>query len=210
MPTPPAALPPPAPQRAKPQPPAEPRFPRESDHTTHISVIDRLGNFAGITTTAGESAGFVVADTGMCMNNMLGEADLHPQGFHKLSPGARLTTMMSPTILLQAGKPRLVLGSGGSSRLRGAILQVISNVIDFKMPLTDAVHAPRMHFEAGVTQLEGGISKLVAEDLRQKGYTVNCWPGLNMFFGGTHAVAIEHGHWVAVGDARRGGAGIAV
>jgi len=192
------------------QPPTEPRFPRESDHTTHISVIDRLGNFAGITTTAGESAGFVVGDTGMCMNNMLGEADLHPQGFHKLSPGARLTTMMSPTILLQAGKPRLVLGSGGSSRLRGAILQVISNVINFNMPLTDAVHAPRIHFEAGVTQLEGGISKPVAEDLRQKGYTVNCWPGLNMYFGGTHAVAIEHGNWVAVGDARRGGAGIAI
>jgi gamma-glutamyltranspeptidase/glutathione hydrolase len=118
--------------------------------------------------------------------------------------------MMSPTILLQDGKPRLVLGSGGSSRLRGAILPVISNVIDFNMPLNDAVHAPRIHFEGGFIQLEGGISKLVAEDLRQKGYTVNCWPDLNMYFGGTHAVAIEHGRWVAVGDARRGGAGIAV
>lgn len=192
------------------QPPAEPSFPRESDHTTHISVVDHLGNFAGITTTAGESAGFVVGDTGICMNNMLGEADLHPQGFHKLPPGERLTTMMSPTILLEDGKPRLVLGSGGSSRLRGAIFQVISNVIDFKMPLVDAVHAPRMHFEEGVLQLEGGISEQSAEDLRQKGYTVNTWPDLNMYFGGTHAVAIEHGHWVAVGDSRRCGTGMAV
>jgi len=192
------------------QPPAEPNFPRESDHTTHISVVDRQGNFAGITTTAGESAGFVVGDTGICMNNMLGEADLHPQGFHKLPPGERLTTMMSPTILLQDGKPRLVLGSGGSSRLRGAIFQVISNVIDFKMLLADAVHAPRVHFEEGVLQLEGGINEDAAADLRQKGYTVNCWPGLNMYFGGTHAVAIEHGSWVAVGDSRRGGTGITV
>jgi len=192
------------------QPPAEPVFPRASDHTTHISVVDRLGSFAGITTTAGESAGFVVADTGICMNNMLGEADLHPQGFHKLPPGERLTTMMSPTILLEDGKPRLVLGSGGSTRLRGAIFQVISNVIDFKMPLVDAVNAPRVHFEDGVLQLEGGIADRTAAGLRQKGYTVNCWPDRNMYFGGTHAVAIEHGRWVAVGDARRGGTGMTI
>ncbi len=190
------------------QPPVEPIFPRESDHTTHISVIDHRGNFAGITTTAGESAGFVVGETGICMNNMLGEADLHPQGFHKLTPGQRLTTMMSPTILLEDGKPRLVLGSGGSSRLRGAILQVISNVVDFKMPLDDAVHAPRMHFEEGVLQLEGGISQSTADSLQQTGYQINCWPDLNMYFGGTHAVGIEHDRWTAVGDKRRYGAGI--
>ncbi|MEN8172194.1 MAG: gamma-glutamyltransferase [Chloroflexota bacterium] len=192
------------------QPPTEPAVPRESDHTTHISVVDSQGSFAGITTTAGESAGFVVGDTGICMNNMLGEADLHPQGFHKLPPGERLTTMMSPTVLLQDGRPRLVLGSGGSSRLRGAIFQVISNVIDFKMPLAEAVHAPRIHFEEGILQLEGGISERAAGSLRQKNYTVNCWPGLNMYFGGTHAVALESGRWAAVGDSRRGGTGLTV
>ena len=191
-------------------PPSEPPFPREPDHTTHISVVDEAGNFVGVTTTAGESAGFVVDGTGICMNNMLGEADLHPQGFHTLAPGARLTTMMSPTLLLQDGKPRMVLGSGGSSRLRAAILQAVSNVIDFGMPLEKAVHLPRMYFGAGILHLEGGIPEKRAQGLEKLGYKVNRWPDLNMYFGGTHAVAFENGHWVAVGDRRRGGAGIVV
>lgn len=191
-------------------PPSEPLFPREPDHTTHISVVDEAGNFVGVTTTAGESAGFVVDGTGVCMNNMLGEEDLHPQGFHKLAPGTRLTTMMSPTVLLQDGKPRMVLGSGGSSRLRAAILQAVSNVIDFGMPLEKAVHLPRMYFGAGILHLEGGVPEERAQELEKLGYQVNRWPDLNMYFGGTHAVALENGQWVAVGDRRRGGKGIMV
>ena len=191
-------------------PPSEPIFPKGSDHTTHISVVDAAGNFVGVTTTAGESAGFVVDGTGICMNNMLGEADLHPQGFHKLAPGTRLTTMMSPTVLLKDGAPQMVLGSGGSSRLRSAILQSISNVIDFKMPLEEAVHAPRIHFGAGILQLEGGVPDEQALALETLGYDVNRWETLNMYFGGTHAVALEKGHWVAVGDSRRSGDGVIV
>ncbi len=192
------------------KPPTEPLFAKGPDHTTHISVVDAAGNFVGVTTTAGESAGCGVDGTGICMNNMLGEADLHPQGFHKMRPGERLTTMMSPTILLKDGAPQMVLGSGGSSRLRSAILQAVSNVIDFKMPLEEAVHNPRIHFGAGILQLEGGIPEERAVALEKMGYNVNCWQNLNMYFGGTHAVALENGKWVAVGDSRRGGDGAIV
>ncbi len=188
-------------------PPAEPLFQKTPDHTTHISVVDGTGNFVGVTTTAGESAGFVVDGTGLCMNNMLGEADLHPQGFHRLAPKTRLTTMMSPTVLLEGGEPRLVLGSGGSSRLRAAILQAVSNVIDFDLPLEEAVHLPRMYFGEGLLHLEGGIGEEKAQALERLGYRVNPWKDLNMYFGGTHAVAFEKGRWVAVGDRRRGGDG---
>lgn len=174
-------------------PPAEPLFPKESDHTTHISVVDAAGNFVGVTTTAGESAGYVVEGTGLCMNNMLGEADLHPNGFHKLPAGARLTTMMAPAVLLKAGQPRLVLGSGGSSRLRSAILQAVVNVVDFGLPLEEAVHRPRVHFGEGILQLEGGIPKARAREMEALGYEVNRWQNLNMYFGGTHAVALEGG-----------------
>ena len=190
--------------------PPEPLFPKTPDHTTHISVVDAAGNFVGVTTTAGESAGFVVEGTGLCMNNMLGEADLHPQGFHKTPPGTRLTTMMSPTVLLKDGAPKMVLGSGGSSRLRSAILQAVSNVIDFKMPLEKAVHLPRIHFGAGTLHLEGGIPEKQALALEGLGYKVNRWQNLNMYFGGTHALALEDGRWVAVGDRRRGGDGVIV
>jgi gamma-glutamyltranspeptidase/glutathione hydrolase len=158
-----------------------------------------------VTTSAGEYAGFVVGDTGVCLNNMLGELDLHPQGFHRLPPGVRLTTMMSPVVVLREGEPVLALGSGGSNRLRSAIMQVISNVIDFGMPLADAIDAPRVHFEAGLLQVEGGITDSVVTELNRAGYRVNHWPGRNMFFGGTHAVAQQNGELVAAGDNRRGG-----
>ncbi len=173
--------------------------------TTHISVVDRQGTIAGVTTSAGENAGYVVGETGVCLNNMLGEIDLHPQGFHRLPPGTRLTTMMSPVVVLCKGEPMLAVGSGGSNRLRSAIMQVISNVIDFRMPLAEAIDAPRVHFEADLLQVEGGISDSVVRELEGAGYQVNHWPGRNMFFGGAHAVARQDGELVAAGDRRRGG-----
>lgn len=181
-------------------------LPKGPANTTHISVADRTGLVASVTTSAGESAGFVVGDTGLTLNNMLGEIDLHPHGFHRLPPGQRLSTMMSPAVVLHHGQPVLVVGSGGSNRLRSAILQTISNVIDFGLPLDQAVAAPRIHFEENVLQLEGGLAPAVADALEAGGYTVNRWPERNMFFGGAHAVARRAGAWVAAGDLRRGGA----
>jgi gamma-glutamyltranspeptidase/glutathione hydrolase len=173
--------------------------------TTHISVVDSQGTIVGVTTSAGENAGYVVGETGVCLNNMLGEIDLHPQGFHRLPPGTRLTTMMSPVVVLCEGEPTLAVGSGGSNRLRSAITQVISNVVDFDMPLADAIDAARVHFEGDLLQVEGGISESVVRCLEGAGYRVNHWPGRNMFFGGAHAVACQNGELVAAGDRRRGG-----
>ncbi|MEZ4664085.1 MAG: gamma-glutamyltransferase [Caldilineaceae bacterium] len=173
--------------------------------TTHISVADAEGRLVSITTSAGEYAGFVVGDTGVCLNNMLGELDLHPHGFHRLPPGARLTTMMTPTVVLRNGAPVLTLGSGGSSRIRSAILQTLSNVIDFDFPIAQAVDASRAHFEAGLLQLEGGIPNAAADALAQMGYQVNLWPTRNMYFGGAHCVAFQNGAMVPAGDGRRGG-----
>ncbi len=173
--------------------------------TTHVSVVDSQGVIASVTTSAGENAGYVVGETGVCLNNMLGEIDLHPQGFHRLPPGTRLTTMMSPVVVLCEGEPMLAVGSGGSNRLRSAITQVISNMIDFGMPLAEAIDAPRVHFEGDLLQVEGGISAAVVRELEGAGYQVNHWPGRNMFFGGAHAVAQQNGELVAAGDRRRGG-----
>lgn len=188
----------------------EPPLPKGPASTTHVSVADGRGMIVGITTSAGESAGFAVGNTGVTLNNMLGEIDLHPGGFHKLPPGQRLMTMMSPVLVLHQGRPILAVGSGGSNRLRTAITQVISNFIDFRFHLAEAVDAPRLHFEDEVLQLEGGISPAVADQLEAAGYTVNRWPDRNMFFGGAHAVARDEGRWVAAGDRRRGGSIVTV
>ncbi|MEZ4580751.1 MAG: gamma-glutamyltransferase [Caldilineaceae bacterium] len=90
---------------------------------------------------------------------MLGEADLHPQGFHRLPPGGRLVTMMTPVIVAQDGQPVLAVGSGGSNRIRSAILQVLSNVLDFGLPLDDAVNAPRVHFESGLPRWKAALTR---------------------------------------------------
>lgn len=181
-------------------------YPPGPRHTTHISVADEHGLIVSMTTTAGENAGFLVGDTGVSLNNMLGEQDLHPLGFHRLPPGMRLPSMMTPTVVLDRGRPYLATGSGGSTRIRSAILQVLSNVIDFALPLDEAVNAPRVHFEQDVLQLEGGIRKEVIAALREWGYRVNPWAQRHMFFGGAHTIAITEQGFRGAGDRRRGGA----
>jgi gamma-glutamyltranspeptidase/glutathione hydrolase len=190
--------------------PTEPDLPKGPASTTHISVADARGMIVGITTSAGESAGFAIGNTGVTLNNMLGEIDLHPHGFHQLLPGQRLMTMMSPALILRHGRPLLAIGSGGSNRLRTAITQVISNFIDFDMALDEAVDAPRLHFEDNALQLEGGIAPSTAAELETAGYNVNLWPDRNMFFGGAHAVARQGAGWTAAGDRRRGGSVVQV
>lgn len=187
-------------------PPIDTPQPPTADRTTHISAVDRHGTLATITTSAGENAGFVVGDTGISLNNMLGELDLHPRGFHKLPPGVRLSTMMTPAVVLRNGEPIMATGSGGSNRIRSAIVQAISNIVDFELPPAEAVNLPRVHFEEGELQLEGGIETRVAEALHARGYDVNPWNERNMFFGGAHSVVRRSGQWIAAGDSRRGGA----
>lgn len=175
-------------------------------NTSHLSVIDGDGLAVSLTTTAGESAGFIVPGTGYIPNNILGEADLHPNGFHTRPAGQRIPTMMTPTIVLKNGKTRLVVGSGGSERIRSAILQVLSNLIDFKMPLQETVNTARVHLENGVLQCEHGYDPAAVKQLEAWGYPVNRWPTRSIYYGGAHSVSrMENGRLVAAGDNRRGG-----
>ncbi|NJN02115.1 MAG: gamma-glutamyltransferase [Leptolyngbyaceae cyanobacterium RM1_1_2] len=175
--------------------------------TTHISVIDQEGNAASVTTSNGEGSSYMIPGTGIMMNNMLGEEDLNPQGFHQWQANQRLSSMMAPTLLLIEGRPRLALGSGGSNRIRTAILQVISNLIDFDMPVEAAVSAPRIHWERGILNLEPGFDRASLEampDWPVKRWI--WWQQQNMFFGGVHAViAHADGRIEGAGDARRSG-----
>jgi gamma-glutamyltranspeptidase/glutathione hydrolase len=176
-------------------------------NTSHLSVIDGDGLAVSLTTTAGESAGYVVPGTGYIPNNILGEADLHPNGFHTRPAGQPIPTMMTPTIVLKNGKTRLVVGSGGSERIRSAILQVLSNLLDFKMSLNDTVNTARVHLENGVLQCEHGYNPAAVDELEAWGYPVNRWPTRSIYFGGAHSVSrMDNGRLVAAGDNRRGGA----
>ena len=175
-------------------------------HTTHLSTLDSHGMAVSITTSAGESAGYLVGQTGVCLNNMLGELDVNPNGFHKQQSGTRMMTMMSPVVVMDKGKPVLSLGSAGSNRIRSAILQTMVNYFDFNLNLDQAINAPRIHYENQMLQAEAGIATQTALDLRQRGLKVNLWQERSVFFGGAQAVAFKNGRTTGAADNRRNGA----
>jgi gamma-glutamyltranspeptidase/glutathione hydrolase len=159
----------------------------------------------------GEGCGHVVPGTGIMLNNMLGEEDLNPGGFHSWPPGRRMTSMMSPSLMTLADGRLVALGSGGSNRIRTAVLQVMHNVIDHGMSLDEAVNAPRVHFERGLLNIEGGFSDATTDELMERFPACHVWEDRNLFFGGVHAVSYHPASgFDGAGDARRCGLTIAV
>ncbi len=170
--------------------------------TTHISVVDGEGNAASLSCSLGAGAGIVVPGTGIHLNNMLGEHDL--AGVQR--PGTRLTSMMAPSVCFERGHPRLVVGSAGSARLRGAIMQVVVNVLARGLDVRAAVDAPRVHLDDGLVHAEKGakVRGLESERLVE-------WRERNLFFGGANAVEVlPDGSLAGAGDPRRGGAAVVV
>lgn len=176
--------------------------------TTHISVLDADGMAVSVTCSNGSCSGVIVPGTGVSLNNMLGEMDLNPLGAENNRAGERVTSMMSPTIVIEDGKPSVVVGSAGSNRIRSAVLQTIANVLDHGMSIDEAVQAPRVHYEDGMVQAEPGVDELALEELQKQGTPVAQWDRKNLFFGGCQAVAIDAatGEMAGAGDPRRGGA----
>ena len=174
-------------------------------------MLDADGNAASVTCSNGTGSGVLPPGTGMHLNNMLGEEDLNPLGFHLHEPGTRVTSMMAPTIVLRDGEVELSLGSAGSNRLRSAILQVIRYVVDYGMDVAEAVRAGRMHYEAGTLHAEPGFSA-GARRARAARLHVVRWKGLNLYFGGAQAVRRDPatGALTGAGDPRRGGVAVVV
>ncbi len=164
---------------------------RVSRGTSHISIRDGSGNLVGMTLSNGEGCGEVVPELGFMLNNMLGEQDLNRAGFGQWPTGHRMSSMMAPT-LVEHHEKRILLGSGGSNRIRTAIAQVLCNLMHFDMPLGRAVSAPRMHLEFDELAIESfphDWPQAALNWLEQRMPNARRWPGLSLYFGGTHAVA---------------------
>jgi len=173
--------------------------------TTHISVLDAEGCACSATCTNGEGSGVVVPGTGMHINNVMGEEDLNPLGFHLHPAGRRMPSMMAPSIVMRDGEAELVLGSAGSNRIRSALLQTIVGVVDHGLQARQAVDAPRMHYEGGVLYVEPGID---LEELAGKDMQIVPFGRLNLFFGGVQAVERRGESLSGAGDPRRGGVAV--
>jgi gamma-glutamyltranspeptidase/glutathione hydrolase len=175
--------------------------------TTHLSVIDGHGACATLTCSNGSCSGVVVPGTGIHLNNMLGEEDLNPSGFHAHAPGLRVPSMMSPTIVLAGNDVEIALGSAGSNRIRSAIVQTIANVVDGGMAAQEAVDAPRIHVEGDLIDAEPGADRQALDWLASHDWQLREWHDRNLYFGGVQAVARDRaGTLTGGGDPRRGGA----
>ncbi len=146
------------------------------------------------------------------LNNMLGEEDLTPEGLGNWREGVRLSSMMAPTIILEPDGTAIALGTGGSNRIRTAILQVAVNLLDHGMSLEDAVTAPRLHLEkSGTLSFEPGLPEAAQTAFLALEDKAHAWPQSSMFFGGVHAARrFGDGGVEGAGDPRRGGVAIVV
>lgn len=180
--------------------------------TTHVSVVSADGSFAALTVSNGSGSGTVVPGWGVPLNNMMGEEDLQPTDGTRLAPGTRLGSMMAPTLAALPDGSVLALGTGGSERIRSALLVTLVRLIDHGAGLARAVAGPRLHATGeGPLHLEPGWPEADLPGLPTAGADdwsgVQRWPSASLFFGGVHAVRrAPDGSVEAVGDARRTGA----
>ncbi len=158
--------------------------PHEGDNTTHYSVVDASGNAVSNTYTLNfpYGVGLVADGTGVLLNNELDDFTAAPGASNAFGlvgfeanlpgPGKRPLSSMSPTIVLKDGKPVLVTGSPGGSRIISAVTQIIVDVIDYKMDIAAAVAAPRIHHQwlPDEVRIERGFPDEVLADLRAKGH----------------------------------------
>lgn len=173
-----------------------------SPHTTHLSCVDADGLAVSMTQSMGYGSGIVVPGTGIPMNNTLGEPELNPAGFHALTPGERLISNMSPTVVSSEEGGLIALGTPGASRISTAILQTVVNVVDLGMRLEHAVHAPRFHSEGELFAYEAGAVEADPGQYNQ----VLAYEEPSMFFGGVNAVRLTpEGIFEAAADPRRSG-----
>jgi gamma-glutamyltranspeptidase / glutathione hydrolase len=171
---------------------------RDGD-TTNLCVVDPDGNAVVLTTSLGLGSGDWLPGLDMHLNSMLGEADLL---VGDLTPGERMASMMSPTFGVDGDGLALAIGAAGGTRLRSALVQVVTGVFDESLSPADAVGRPRLHPTESVVQLEPGFPDDVPQALEAAGFTVREWPTRHHYFGGVSLV----NRFGAAGDPRRSGA----
>lgn len=166
--------------------PAEPR------NTTHVTVIDRDGNTVSLTHTLGVPSGAVTASLGVMWNGIMSGFDPRPGRPGSLAPGKGRTSSQAPTIVFDGDRPRIAIGAPGGTSIGPALVQGISNVIDFGMPVFEAVAAPRISVTSDVIDISNRIPRYVEAELREAGYPVSR-SYMGYAFAALHAIEARDG-----------------
>jgi gamma-glutamyltranspeptidase/glutathione hydrolase len=181
----------------------------ERESTSHLSVADEKGNVVALTQSINSffGSGIVVPGTGILLNNHLADFDHEPGGPNAIGPGKRPASSIAPTVVVKDGRPVLVLGSPGASRIVSALAQIIINIVDFDMGLDEAIEAPRIHCLTRTLSLEGRIPGEVVETLKAWGHPIKMYPDWDNYFGGAQGILIDAKRHKLYGaaDSRRDG-----
>lgn len=186
-----------------------PRVQPGSPTTTHVSVVDRWGNCVALTHSLGSSSGVITPGLGFMYNNSM--INFHPYAGHpnSIAPHKGRTTGMTPTVVLKNGKPVLVLGAPGATRIITSVLQVILNRLDFRMGITDAVVAPRFDCQGDNIRCQSRIPEFVCAEVRKK-HPIQRIPDAHGGLALVHAIAIDEQTGALTGAADTGADGMAL
>lgn len=183
----------------------------EPPSTTHISVVDAEHNMVALTQTISSffGAGVAIKGTGIILNNEMQNFGFPP---NDIAPYKRMRTTIAPTIVLREGKPFLTLGTPGAGRILSTMMEVLSNIIDRKMGLQEAIEAPRFYSRdtAIKTEVESRIPAEVQNELKAMGYEIAVKGDYDLYFGGVQGAMIdpETGILRGAADPRRDGAAV--
>lgn len=177
---------------------AAPYSGRTYDDTTNLCVVDAQGSAVVLTTSLGLGSGDFLPGFDVHLNSMLGESDLLTG---PLEPGRRMESMMAPTLVLDGDELAWAAGAAGGTRLRPALVQVLSGIVDEDLGPQEAVDRPRLHSTGRTVHLEPGFDESAIEALAAQGYDVKRWEALHHYFGGVSLI----GRSGAAGDPRRSG-----
>ncbi len=152
----------------------------ESAHTTHLTIADGSGMIAAATQTINSLFGarFVVPGTGMIPNNYMYLFTPHPGRANSIAPGKRVTSSMSPVIVLRDGRPAYALGLPGGLRIFASVMQALVNLIDHGMTLSEAVEAPRLWTQGHGVEMERGFGDSAVRGMEELGHRVSLVPNV--------------------------------
>jgi len=170
-------------------------------HTTNLVAVDEAGNACVLTTSLGLGSGDYLPGFDLHLNSMLGERDLVSG---ELVPGERVMSMTAPSVAVDERGLALAIGAAGGTRLRSALVQVASGILDESLAPGEAVGRPRFHLAGPVLNAEPGVDEQALSELEATGWQVRRWPSSHHYFGGVSAIGREG----AAGDPRRSGEGL--
>lgn len=184
--------------------------PKESLHTTHLSVMDENGMAVSTTHSLGMVSGAITKGLGFLYNGAMGIFDPRPGQPGSIAPGKRRFTAACPTIVFENNQPRIVIGAPGGAHIVVSVAQALINILDFKMSLQEAVSAPRFSATSDLIDVSNRIPRFVTRHLESKGYTI-ARSAISYAFAEVHAVGRDgEGRWVGGADPFADGMALAV